>query len=559
MRNFSVLFMLLLVSCAVSYEVWATREGLKVELLDKEGIASSERGRLVPKCVVNLFTLPTEEGEDGSVEEISNAKALLGVVKYTSPYLLSKAAIAANGMFNGYLYGQLGPAALGSEAMMLTTEFLVMGTAMGGIRASSIFAGKLNGMRVEDKSRKLGNVNKTSQVLTTAYGAAIALPFFLKASNIIEGIGIVQDPDILDQIQAYFNGFSWGALPTLWLYGDEQFSLAVGDPHIALLYGVGYAALASVAAYPLALGEWGVPECGVQGIGYGMSIGAWGAWMALRAHYGLSPKYRAYALYDITTLNLKGLRAYISTASLLGLSNSIGLFGSFFYSEMVAGMGKGVAQAYSASSSFFEQWNIALLGESSSITALMANKDPDKYAADSENRKIAINNARRYAVASVAVAMGTTLFVSVPIMAWRQHSIRFFGGDLDDKTERLAEDYLPYGFGSGVVSSYSTALQANLHGVRDITVPFLIDTGAELATVGFASLAVYAIENPETAVAAGLIGTTFGAALYSWRSMKMVRHIKNNIINRAEEMAQNLWGKFSRWTGMDTPVEEAFA
>lgn len=134
---------------------------------EKEGDAGDEESSLL--------------GHSAPISPTTQA-AWIDSLKFYAPYIASEVAVTANGIWNGYLYGRLGESALASEGVVLTWEFLVMGTAMGGMRAISILAGheRQEGLREDNlrKRRGLGNVNKTAVTLTSLYSGLAMLLFW---------------------------------------------------------------------------------------------------------------------------------------------------------------------------------------------------------------------------------------------------------------------------------------------------------------------------------------------------------------------------------------------
>eukprot|EP00757_Euglenozoa_sp_SAG-D1_P025566 gene25566-1707_t len=79
---------------------------------------------------------------NGGADELGESQSQIRVetALTTIPYFLSKAGIGVNTAFYEYFFGQIGGLVLASEADTFHWEFLLMGTAMGGMRAVSILA-----------------------------------------------------------------------------------------------------------------------------------------------------------------------------------------------------------------------------------------------------------------------------------------------------------------------------------------------------------------------------------------------------------------------------------
>ena len=410
-------------------------------------------------------------------------------LRFATPYVLSKVALTAGGIWSGHVYGVLAEEALAAELLTLTWEFLLMGTAMGGMRAVSILVGQLQERERGDDPIATGNVSKASTVATAAYAMAI-LPVFWNTGRILEGMGIVKDPGILSEVQKYFDGFVWGAPATLFLYGDEQFALGLGDTKLPLIYGSAYATIAGILAYPFATGSGSLPAMGTYGVGLAWATGAIAGWLGIRLHMGLSARYAPYNLMNFRTLRLSDLRKYVTFATPLALSNMLTLAQSWVTSQFIAGKSRNFAEAYNATADYFQQLQVFLLSYSASTGALMAIKDSRKQDAESFTSANAARHNTRLGNASLMTSalIGTSLVI--PALIWQSPFINFFGGKLPEAAAEYAESYLWIQAGNFVVTALATALQGSLYGLGDVNIPLAIsvlNNSLILLTAGISS------------------------------------------------------------------------
>lgn len=496
-----------------------------------------------------------------SMKMLTHKEVLCETIKFCTPYMLSKIAISANGMWNGYLYGKLEPVALQSEILTLSYEFLLLGTGMAGLTATSILAGNLNREDNISSIKVIGNVNKTSSIITLGY-SLLTIPMFLEAGNIVQAIGLVNNVEITQQVQQYFNGFIWGAIPTLMLYNDEQFSLGIGDTKVPFVFGTFYAGLSSLLAYPLALGEWGAPELGVEGIGLGMAGGAWISWVALRSYFLVKSKYREFNLYDFKTVKRASFRKYFEYFLPLSLAHSVDLLTGFINSQFITGVSSEVAAAYSASSAYFQQLNVAVLGYTSAISALIANVDPRDYSTVAPNSyTVKLQNAQRYISASMISSLGLTIILTVPTLIWPEEFINFFGGNKSEDILHLAKPYLWLNVGNAALSTLFKAERASLYGLQDIAFPFCVDISTDMLNVLLVSMAAEYANAPTVLVAATIIASFESTVVYSGRLWVVVNRLTNdlteNVVHEEGFFMKN-WKRFKSYIFGDDTIEEAF-
>jgi Na+-driven multidrug efflux pump len=510
---------------------------------------------------------------------VSIKKAFQEALKSCTPYMLSQLAVTANGIWNGYLYGRLGAATLESEIVTLTYEFFVMGTAMGGLRATSIITGQLNkakapppiinlneGLGEEEGAIPhkrddvaIGNVNKASLLLTALYGV-LTMPLFTEAGNIVQRIGLVTDPAIIEQIQEYFSGFVVGAPATLLLFNDEQFALGLKDPYAACAFGTFYASVASFFAYPLALGKWGMPALGVRGIGYAMSIGAWTAWLTCRGYFAYGERYKGLDLYTLRFPTFEAFKTYSQFSIPLALTNSVGLVTDALSTQLITGFSKKAASAYSAASTYFQQLDIALLGYSSAISAHMANEDPKKVE-DANSGDI--KNAKNRICALVATSMGLSVLLAIPALVWQDAFITFFAANLPPHILSLTKRYIWFNAGKSLVNAGANAIEASLHGLKDIGIPVAIDVGTDVLSLLSIRLVAAYTDDPMWLVVAGMADACMGLALYSGRLYHVVKRLTQAVewvpeLETGEGPLMRCWRWVKSWFHNATPLEEVF-
>jgi hypothetical protein len=188
-------------------------------------------------------------------------------------------------------------------------------------------------------------------------------------------------------VQEYASGFAWGVLPTLWMYGTEQFVLGCFATGIALTYACVYALTATLFAW-----QW-YSALGAFGIGLAMSAGAWVGWIALNVHVAADSRFRDLCSLWSVVEDIQGFllwqwrrdggarsalfaavaAEYATLAVPLAISNVVGLLVGLLVAAVATESSRSWADAYGISSAYFNAATIAVLGASSAVSALVSS------------------------------------------------------------------------------------------------------------------------------------------------------------------------------------------
>ena len=564
-----------------------------------------------------------------------------------SAYIASKIAVAVNTAAVEAAFGNIGGAALAAEGDTLHLEFLIMGTAMGGMRATSVLSGSISGdatvtpppssggsvglsakkaswrmvaflLRLLfrgtlcglqgdecdeptgrsdpharggqlvsvgrdalalDRCRRrerLARLWRVTMAATTVYGAMATVLFANSSVTawVIAAIAKHTSSSLVAQSGLYFQGFSPGILPPLWLYNTQQLALGFSASGLALLYGgVVYATSASLLAW-----HW-FPTLGSYGLGLGMSVGAWLAWAALLVHLVLDPELRAAVLgvvaargrqrplaVDIvrrdghvqqnltagdqpeegasgpvataTEETWRGvLGSYLRLAVPLGLSNATGLVRNLTIAALVSQAGTPEAVAYGVCVAFYQTLEIAALAASSCISAVVASDSAhrdtmavatDIGAADSRyasRRHLVWSWVASRSIRNVTAVMtaASLLLATMPILwptvfaSWFGGRIYAYGNDTVLAVAALLPKFTWICFVQFTLNLGAMVVAALLHGQRYVAVPLLCMVSGNVAGVGWA---VATQHDPTRVLLGGIVagGTAVGLlSLWVWR------------------------------------------
>jgi Na+-driven multidrug efflux pump len=504
---------------------------------------------------------------------LQNLEILKETFVFCAPYMLAKAMLASNTIWNSYLYGQIDETAIAAVTLIMSWQSIVTRPWLGGLQGTSIFVGQLH----DDDlcaSVSRGNVEKVAALLSVGY-FILTIPLLLEVGNISSALmnlfHFMPNPEISGCIQDYFDGFIWGVIPTYLLYNDEQFSLGIQDTKVPLIYNTVQAFTTCILSYPLALGKWGSPKLGVKGMGYSMAAGVWISWIALRIHYVLDKqRYEKFQLYDFKSIKAKAIKKYLQYSIPLGVSTLVGPIYNFMYGSFILSFGKPVAGAYNASVAYFRSTNLIFSGYTTAVTALIANKDirnsnnldmllgQGEDIRGSNNLRISIEQndflfIKKYYNASVLTTTGLSFMVALPVILFSDKFITFFGRTLPENTAQLAHTYIGFSITNSILTIHTLAHQSALLGLKDVMVPLFINISVSTCGLLFSIFGVHN-DNPMLVVAGSIIGPGLATVAYGIRSWRIFAEVPSetgstNPLNSTEESYfMKMWHKAKKIT-----------
>lgn len=452
------------------------------------------------------------------------------------PFLMSKLLIAACTAYQEYLFGVLGGAALSGEADSYRLLFSLLGTAMGGLRASSILVARrfplsdpsalVTPALLTDDNIALNNSARTNPRVSYAQtffdgvvfafrgsegeqhanveGSAICwvplaaslalLPVGVLASvalfhsrTCITWIATNTNDNILASVHLFGKGAWWGALPTLLLYNKGQVLLGAQRSLVVLLYaGVVYNGLGMCLAF-----HW-YASFGVEGIGWSLSASAWVAYLSIKAHVLADRRLRYLSSEYLLLILIRDGCRQCPSASMQSHSSSSSA--SALMAVLVTYMFMAVPLSLSNAASLMRQLLVAAVTTDCSTNAATAYSVSTAYydtveigmlAASSTVSAVAALDHRRLLkpalllVGAVGVGLGVLPLVATSAFA------HLFGGSVyafgDETVDSVMPDIRLFNYlacASYMLALVAMGLSGALHGHCVVWSPLCITLGA---------------------------------------------------------------------------------
>jgi Na+-driven multidrug efflux pump len=390
----------------------------------------------------------------------------------------------------------------------------------------------------------LARISVVSAVWVIA-GSLVATPLLFRGDfsrEVCLRNGERADSGVAEQVAEYGRQFSWGVLPTLWLYFADQLCLGVQAAGLSFVYGgFAYALVATVAAGSTYSSSWGV-----AGLGAAMSLGAWVALALLTLHMLLDRTLRGLVAAPILLVKKLLLREscgerrllvpvareFLRLALPLALSNCLGLLRGLVVAATITSVSSDAATSYSIAMAYFETLEIAMLGASSAVSSVASRygrrlESPAMGREELSEGDVGSEATRRHAsiavpviASSISVAVLGSLLGVLPLLFPRTFA-ELFGGkvyaygesqvDTIDEHDLLAFTWLCFGsFLAAMVAMVSSAV---LHGWGVVVLPTALNVAANVVAIAWAIGFDAARQSPALVVAASTVCNGLAAVL----------------------------------------------
>ncbi len=296
-------------------------------------------------------------------EIITVKQGLKELFSTTAPYTLSRALIASYNLLNGILFPYIDPSAVAAGPLIATVSTSSIGFSKGICLTLPMLLGNL---MKQKKFHEFGPLIFHAWIANLLYAIPI-MALFWESGELCDLLGFPEN--VSNQVEDYFQAFTWAVLPILWSATDQQILLPIKKSSINLILGATYSAVAMGVGYPLALGLFDLPEEGIAGIAWGAVASAWINFIALRFYFFIHPReFSKYHLFNFSFKNMKthlleliksgiplGLQSTVDWLNLAGISLILGFIGSdalsaaepsiqllIFYGFMIQALAQGI-------------------------------------------------------------------------------------------------------------------------------------------------------------------------------------------------------------------------
>jgi MATE family multidrug resistance protein len=204
------------------------------------------------------------------------------------PLTLGQLVETGNGFISTFLIAHLGAHALAAGGLVTSLFFTLMVFMWGILIAISALVAQRHGAK---DSAGIAHVINDGFVLATLLTVpAMLLLWYAPPLLLLFG----QEPSTVQLAHDYLHGLVWCVLPDFYSLVIIQFILGLGHARITLLFNIVWIPITLLISYGLMFGKWRLPELGIAGCGWGLTIGMWITTLLLLMYVLTSKTYRAY-------------------------------------------------------------------------------------------------------------------------------------------------------------------------------------------------------------------------------------------------------------------------
>lgn len=182
------------------------------------------------------------------------------------PLIAANLVQASTGFISTIMLARLGTKPLAASGLVSSLYFMVVVSCWGMLSGLSVLIAQAHGAKQFDNISRLMRQGMGFAILISIPMMLLMwiLPWFLADS--------VSDPSVLKLSTEYLHAMSWIVIPGSCLVWSEQLLIGLQKSTAVMVISLLSVPLEIVASYLLIYGKFGLPECGVAGIGYGLAV-----------------------------------------------------------------------------------------------------------------------------------------------------------------------------------------------------------------------------------------------------------------------------------------------
>lgn len=320
------------------------------------------------------------------------------------PLICAQLIYASSGFIGTAFVARLGQDALAASILVSTVWLSVSVLFFGILNAVCVLVshqyGAGNKVKISEimgQSFKLGLVLSVLIILLM-----LTLPWFLKLST--------QPPMVLKLATSYVYALTWTIPSLILLIIYEEFLAGINLAKIVLRISIAIVPIEIPIIYALIFGKFGLPKCGVAGIGYGFAITYTLTAIYLTWHFSTSKYYKDFALYkNLFKVQWRHLRDLVAIGTPIGLMHTIELTTFMILTFWMARFGTTMLAAHQIVFQFLSFVTTFVFAMAQAVTIRVGHE-----VGHMKVKNIGIANAVGFAITTLVMSMMAIAFYYAP-------------------------------------------------------------------------------------------------------------------------------------------------
>lgn len=265
------------------------------------------------------------------VNAISMKNDVIPIVRLAIPLIITGLVQSSLGFCETAFLAHLGEHAMAAGALVSWLFATLIVVIFGTFSSINVLVSHKHGAK---------DVIGISKVLRDGliFAMLLAVPMmilFWNMSPILLLLG--QSPKLVALAQSYLHGLAWGLLPKFIMIVLYEFIIGLGHARIIMIITMISVPLYLFLSYSLIFGQFGFPDIGIAGAGWGITIADWIISPALCIFILVSKEYRIYLSQVFNLENTSYIREIIQLGAPMGMMYCIEV-GFFFAIALLMGL-----------------------------------------------------------------------------------------------------------------------------------------------------------------------------------------------------------------------------
>ncbi len=248
------------------------------------------------------------------------------IVTFTTPYAAYAISLATvNTISVLVLKAAEEDDALASMSLIGIIIYFTMSFSKGTIDAASLLTSRL---KEQGDSLKVGEMVRISYAVAMGISVPV-MAFFFNTRPLLNAFSV--HPDIVDNVDAYFNRFAYAVPAILWLTSAQKIALGFRRSVVSMVIGMSFALSGLPVSYPLVLAGYGLP-----GLATGAIFSAYLTAIASTIYFRLSSQYAEYELFAPRMTDLaSNLSVFLKMGIPLGIQDATEHISTLFINAFI--------------------------------------------------------------------------------------------------------------------------------------------------------------------------------------------------------------------------------